>query len=275
MGAPPPPFDYSLGVNEAERSRLLAQCEIHRHEAEQLMERIGVGPGWDVLDVGCGPLGILDILARRVGQADRIVGIDREPAYLAMVAPSLSERNVTRRVDLLQADASATGLPAESFDFVHERLVLNNVPCPEEVIAEMVRLTRPGGWVALQDMDWISWTCVPENPDWDLLAKAAAAAWSGDVEIGRRLPVMLHAAGLIDIDMNAHIRVFHPDEPYHHLLLRFVDIHRDRILARGEISATALAESANRLRAHLENRDTFTLYATLIQASGRKPLVDG
>ena len=55
----------------------------------------------------------------------------------------------------------------------------------------MVRLTRPGGWVALQDMDWISWTCVPEIPDWNMLAKAAGAAWSGDVEIGRRLPVML------------------------------------------------------------------------------------
>jgi hypothetical protein len=56
---------------------------------------------------------------------------------------------------------------------------------------------------------------------------------------------MLQAAGLIDIDMDAHIRVFRSGEPYHHLLLRFVEIHRDRILARSETSPTALAESAD------------------------------
>ncbi len=263
--------DYSLDVNDAERVRLLAQCETHRSEAEQLMERIGVSAGWDVLDLGCGPLGILDILAQRVGRADRVVGIDREPQYLAMVARSLSERNITRGVDLIEADAADTGLPESSFDLVHERLVLNNVPRPDNVLSEMVRLARPGGWVAVQDMDWISWTCVPEHPDWGRLSAAAEAAWSGDVHIGRRLPGLLRAAGLVDIDMDAKIRVFRPGQPYHQLLLRFVQIHRDRILARGVLNAAALTDSARRLQAHLEDPNTFTLYATLVQATGRKP----
>jgi SAM-dependent methyltransferase len=265
------PLDYSLGVNDAERVRLLAQCEMHRSEAELLLERIGIGTGWDVLDLGCGPLGILDILAQRVGRADRIVGIDREPEYLAMVARSMSERNITRRVDLIEADGADTGLPEASFDLVHERLVLNNVPRPEKVLSEMVRLARPGGWVAVQDMDWISWTCVPEHPDWDRLAAAAEGAWSGDVHIGRRLPSLLRGAGLVDIDMDASIRIFRPGQPYHHLLLRFVQIHRDRILARGVLRASALTDSARRLQAHLEDPNTFTLYATLVQATGRKP----
>lgn len=271
MNAPTSPTDYSLGVNDVEQQRLLTQCEIHRPEAESLMTQIGIEPGWDALDLGCGPLGILDILAHRTGPADRVTGIDREPAYLAMAAKSLAERNITRPVQLIQADGADTGLPEHSFDLVHERLVLNNVPRPADIIAEMVRLTRPGGWVAVQDMDWISWTCMPPHPDWDLLSVHAAQAWSGDVRIGRRLPTLLRGAGLIDIDMDAHIRVFHPGHPYHHLLLRFIQIHRDRILAGGKVTAAALTGSVTRLQTHLDDPHTLTLYATLIQAIGRKP----
>lgn len=47
-GAP----DYSLGVDDTERQRLLAQCARHRPEAEHLIDRIGVGPGWRTVDVG-------------------------------------------------------------------------------------------------------------------------------------------------------------------------------------------------------------------------------
>lgn len=96
--------DSPLGTGDAERRRLIAQCEIHRPEAEQLMDRIGVGPGWQALDLGCGPLGVLDILAARVGAAGRVVGVDG--------------------AELVAADAAGTGLPTGSFDLVHERRAL-------------------------------------------------------------------------------------------------------------------------------------------------------
>lgn len=262
--------DYSLGAGEAERARLLAQCELHRPEAEQLVDRIGVGSGWHALDLGCGPLGVLDVLADRVGSTGRVTGIDREPGFLAMAGRSLRERGIDT-VALVEADATATGLPTGSFDLVHERLVLINVPRPEDVVAEMTRLARPGGYVAVQDVDWISWTCEPAHPDWPRLANAAAAAWSGDVHIGRRLPTMLRAAGLVEVQVVAHIRVFRPGEPYHQLLPRFVEIHRDRILAAGALSAAELDDGVLRLGAHLAHPDTFTLYSTFFQAWGRKP----
>jgi SAM-dependent methyltransferase len=262
--------EYSLGNADAERSRLLFQCEIHRGEAEALFDRIGVGPGWSALDVGCGPLGVLDLLSDRVGPTGQVVGLDREPRFLAMAAPSVRERCLGN-VELLRAGADATGLPSGSFDLVHERLLLNNVPRPVDVVAEMARLTCSGGWVAVQDMDWISWTCVPAHPDWNRLADAAAAAWSGDVRIGRRLPGLLRAAGLVEVEVDAHIRVFRPDHPYHRLLLRFAAIHRSRILDTGAVLAADLDEATRRLRDHLAEPDGFTLYATLFQAWGRKP----
>ena len=153
--------DYSLGVDDAERARLLAQCALHRAEAETLLDRIGLHAGDRVLDLGCGPLGVLDLFAERVGPAGRVVGLDREARYLAIARQELDARGFTG-VELMVSDATGTGCTG-SFDLVHERLVLNNVPQPAAVLAEMVRLTRPGGHVAVQDVDWLTWTCLPEH----------------------------------------------------------------------------------------------------------------
>ena len=257
--------DYSLGVDDAERARLLAQCALHAAEAALLLDRTGVGPGAHVLDLGCGPLGVLDLLAERVGDHGRVVGVDREERYLAMARSELDARGLAG-VELAAGDATGTGLPAASFDLVHERLLLNNVPDPGAVVAEMVRLARPGGCVALQDVDWLTWTCLPEHPDWDRLARAVASAWSGDVHLGRRAPALLAAAGLVDVQVVAHLRVFRPGEPYHRLLLRFAELHRERLGDPG-----ALNDAVSRLDAHLSAPGTVTLYATLFQTWGRRP----
>ena len=54
-------------------------------------------------------------------------------------------------VRTVRADAASTGLPSDSFDFVHERMLLLNVTSPQDIVAEMTRLARPGGVVALQE----------------------------------------------------------------------------------------------------------------------------
>jgi SAM-dependent methyltransferase len=262
--------DYSLGVDDAERARLLAQCAIHRTEAGLLLDRIGVRPGDRALDLGCGPLGVLDLLAERIGPGGRVVGLDREARYLAIARQELDVRGLGA-VELCAGDATATDLPAGSFDLVHERLVLNNVPDPEAVITEMARLTRPGGHVALQDVDWMTWTCLPEHADWDRLLDVAGRSWSGDVRIGRRLAALLRAAGLADVQVLPHLRVFRPGEPYHRLLMWFVDLHRGRILGGGGITPPQLDAAVARLERHLADAGTVTLYATLFQAWGRRP----
>jgi SAM-dependent methyltransferase len=263
-------IDYSLGVDDAERARLLAQCAMHRTEAELLLDRVGLRPGDRALDLGCGPLGVLDLLAERVGPSGRVVGIDREKRYLEIARQELDARGFDG-VELVAADATGTDLAPASFDLVHERLVLNNVPQPAAVVAEMVRLTRPGGHVAVQDVDWLTWTCLPEHPDWNLLREKAAAVWSGDVHLGRRLPALLRGAGLVDVEMVPHLRVFRPGEPYHRLLVRFIALHRARILDVGSATAAELDAAVARLESHLAAPSTVVLYATFFQTWGRVP----
>jgi len=145
------------------------------------------------------------------------------------------------------------------------------VPQPAAVVAEMVRLIRPGGHVAVQDVDWLTWTCLPEHADWNVLREKAAAVWSGDVHLGRRLPALLRGAGLVDVEMVPHLRVFRPGEPYHRLLVRFVALHRARILDHGSTNAAEVDAAVARLEEHLDDPSTVVLYATFFQAWGRRP----
>jgi SAM-dependent methyltransferase len=264
---------YALGAGDAERARLLQQGELFRTEAETLIDRIGVAPGWRTIDIGCGPLGVLDILADRVGPSAAVVGLDNEPRMLELAGATRAERDLTT-VELVSADAAATGLASESFDLVHERLVVLNVPDPRDVLAEMARLARPDGYVALQDLDGVSWLCHPPHPAWDRLITAFWAAWRDAglrPDLGRRLPGMLREAGLVDIHVDAHLKVLSAGDPGHRVLLEVTSAFRERILAIGALTEAGLDECIEELAVHLERPDSFTLYPALFQAWGRKP----
>lgn len=106
----------------------------------------------------------------------------------------------------MEAEAAGTGLERESFDFAHVRFLLVNVPGPEQVVTELAALARPGGVVALQEVDWISWICQPPRPAWDRLRDALRdfrARRGLDVHLGRRLPGLLRGAGLGEVGFRA------------------------------------------------------------------------
>jgi len=265
--------EYLLGSSLSERERLLRQCEIHEPEARWLLDQVGVQPGWRAIDVGCGPLGILNLLSERLGATGAAVGLDNEPRMLEWARQSIAERGL-ENVELVQGEASAPGLPRGSFDFAHARLVLINVPNSDQVLREMVALVRPGGLVAVQEVDWLSWTCEPPHPAWDQLISAITAvrrAQGLDVFIGRRLPRMLRAAGLVDIGVKAFAPVWRPGDLYQSLLVVFAEIHKDKIVASGLLAEKELTDLAETLRAHLNNPDTIVVYSLLFQAWGRKP----
>ena len=265
--------EYILGADESELDRLLAQAEIHLPEAEVLLSRVEIGAGGRALDIGCGPLGVMDLLSERVGPAGEVVGLDKEPRMIELAERTLADRGLSN-VTVMSGDASATGLPADSFDLAHERLVLINVPTPEDVVAEMTRVVRPGGWVALENVDWISWTCEPANSAFDELMDALTASWKAaglDPFIGRRLPSLLRGAGLTDVGVDAHAHVWRHDDLYQTLPLQFIDIHRERIIERGYLDAERIDALKAEAEAHLANPETFVIYCLMFQAWGRKP----
>ncbi len=266
--------NYVLGASTPERERLLLQCEIFKPEARWMLDQIGVGRDWWTIDMGCGPLGILDLLAESAGTGAEVIGLERDPAMLEFGRELMAERRLDS-VNLIQGDARHTGLPPSSFDLAHARLLLVNVPQPEEVVFEMVGLTRPGGWVALEEVDWISWVCDPIHPAWSRLIEINAAIWRGrgmDVNIGRRLPRMLSQAGLTDIRCKTHTPVFQRDHAYQFLLLAFSKINRAEMIEKRYLTEEEYTDLTESLHAHLSQADTYVTWSLFCQAWGRKPV---
>jgi len=136
---PDPAEVYALGADAGEQARLIRQSGELRPEAEALLARFGLGPGDAALDLGCGPRGILDLLAAAVSPGGRVVGLDADPGHVAAAAARYA-RSGPAAVQVIRGDARRTGLPAGSFDLVHARTLLVTIPGPDEVLGEMVRL---------------------------------------------------------------------------------------------------------------------------------------
>jgi len=264
---------YSLGSSPAERDRLRRQSGELRDHSVLLLDRVGVAEGWQAIDLGCGPSGILDLLADRVGPAGRVVGLDFEPANVALAHEFAAERGLTN-VAVLRGDAHRTGFPSASYDLVHARTLLINIPDPAAVVAEMVRLARPGGWVAVLEPDAGESVCYPALPAWDRLTQiffSAQQVDGADTFIGRRLPELLRQAGLVDIGVDGKADIYPAGHSRRTIRADLVRSMRPKILAAGIASERELDELDQAVREHLSDPNTLMVPNLLFLAWGRKP----
>jgi SAM-dependent methyltransferase len=229
---------YVLGSGGTERQRLVRQARVFAAEASWLLDQVGAKPGWRAVDVGCGPIGIMDLLSDRVGTAGETVGVDNEARMIAMARDVAAELDLTN-LTLVEAEATGTGLEHASFDFAHARLLLVNVPDPERVVAELAALVRPGGVVALQELDWVSWICQPPHPAWDRLRDA--------------------------------LRDFRARRGHRTLLVTFARLHGAALVADGLVAADELGTLVAELEAHLADPATITFCCLFCQAWAVKP----
>jgi hypothetical protein len=146
-----------------------------------------------------------------------------------------------------------------------------NVQNPSGIIAEMVRITKPGGVVALQEPDAGAWSCDPPHP-FDILRAAILSAYrrtGKDFNIGRRVARMLREAGLDDVHVRVTARVTQAGEYYQTFLLTIASLVRDVIVQSGELTADEFDSYVAALRAHLDAPDAITCQPMVWQAWGR------
>ncbi len=153
-----------------------------------------------ILDVGCGTGEISSRLAEMFPAA-RVIGVDIIDAHLEIAR----ERYVDfiERLRFQHADAFELPFPAGSFDLVVCRHLLQAVPHPERVLAELVRVTRPGGHlhVIAEDYDMIHAgpTRIDVSEFWHAAPRAFGKQTGTDLHIGRNIFHHLHALPVEDI----------------------------------------------------------------------------
>jgi ubiquinone/menaquinone biosynthesis C-methylase UbiE len=266
---------YSLGTSAGESERLKRQADELASESEALLDRVELRPGGSAIDLGCGPRGIIEILHDRVSPGGRVIGLDSDPAHVAM-ASQLAVGAGLDDVEIVEADARCTGLPAGSFDLVHARTLLATTPDPAQVIAEMVRLVRPGGWVASLEPDAEHNIYYPYHQGFDRLRELFVVAFTrngADPLIGRRLARLYRHAGLEDVGLEARAGLYPPGHSRRTIAADLLRSMRPQILALGAADEAELDSLDSTLREFLDDPDVVAMPNLMFLAWGRKPSV--
>jgi SAM-dependent methyltransferase len=264
---------YLLGRENAEAVRLRRQIAELAPDSASQFDRIGIAPGERVVDLGCGPGGVLELLAARVGPAGSVLGIERSPTFVEMARRFVGDQGLAW-VDVREGDAYATGLPRGHFDGAHMRLVLVNVPEPERIVREMVALVRPGGWIASFEADFLGHICDPPHPAWTRLLgayTAHASAQGIDLCVGRRTHRLFRDAGVTDIAVDAVVHVYPPGHERRPILLNFIGNVRDKLVAGGFITQDVLERDLTDLERHLADPDVLVISHFFFRLTGRVP----
>jgi SAM-dependent methyltransferase len=238
-----------------------------------LLDRAGLEEGWNVIDLGCGPSGIIELLSSRVGPNGHVVGLDFDPANVT-AARELARKRGLMNVELIEGDARNTGLAAGSFDLAHARTLLINVPKPEGIVAEMVRLVKPGGSIAVLEPDVGISLCYPSLPAWDRMSEIFRSTYAidgADPLIGRRVAELFREAGLVEVDLEARADLYAKDNSRRTSRPDLVRSMRPKIVQRGLVSEQVLDEIDHAVRKHLDDPNTLVMPSLLFLAWGRKP----
>jgi ubiquinone/menaquinone biosynthesis C-methylase UbiE len=114
---------------------------------DALVKRAGIDREATVVDVGCGT-GF--VAAGMSARAQSVIGVDNSPAMLAVAADNLAVLNLDN-VTLLEGALNRLPLENDSVDAAVANMVLHHAEQPAAMLAEMHRVVRPGGVVAVTD----------------------------------------------------------------------------------------------------------------------------
>lgn len=121
----------------------------------RLQTLMQIRAGDRVLDVGCGAASDTMTLANFVGPEGSVAGVDIDPLKIEAAERAAAAFGVSTWVRHQNCDATEP-LPFQNFEFNSCCSVrfFECVPEATRVLSEMVRVTRPGGWIAVLDTDW-------------------------------------------------------------------------------------------------------------------------
>jgi SAM-dependent methyltransferase len=242
---------YLLGHSENEEIRLRKQAEELRPESAWFFDRIVLSSGSRAIDLGCGPQGVLDLLSERVGPSGHVICIERNGASVAIARRFVADRGL-KNVDVFQGEASATELPAASFDFVHAP------PATRQIIFHTYAIRPFKRGTAFSRF----------SKDTRLLTGSISLSVAETHRLFRE-------AGLVDIEVKPVIHVYPHGHNRRVVFWDFLQNVRDRVLEQELITESEFDGLTTELKEHLNRPDTLLVLHLFFQVWGRKPIKYG
>ena len=262
--------DYVLATGKAAANRLRILHSLYGPGARRALQQAGIQPGMRVADLGCGVGMVTALLAELVGPTGQVVGVDFSGAQIAQ-ARELAPTKFTN-VSFIEASATDTGLPHESFDLVYCRFLLIHLTEPEQALREMHKLLKPGGILVCEDGDLTSAGSEPAstlNVFSDLFG-GLGPAWGVDYTLGRQLFQMVLAADFSEPEITYNQPVAARGENKR-LLELSVEEAGSAFVEAGLITSKELDNTLVEMRRIAEDETVLAIMPRMSQVWARKP----
>jgi SAM-dependent methyltransferase len=190
-------------ADESMVRNLAAQADAIWPQEQPLFDRYRLPVEADVLDAGCGT-GEISIRLAQMLPHSRVLGVDVIEDHLDRARARCAGLGSRARFE--NRSIFELGLPDAAFDLVVCRHVLQAIPHAERATAELVRVTRRGGWIHLIAEDYLMIHFEPRrlDPDdfWSAAPRQFGEAIGTDLRVGRKAYGMLRRLGLADITVD-------------------------------------------------------------------------
>ncbi len=265
-------------ADESMVRNLAAQALAIWPQEEPLFRRYGLSGALRILDAGCGTGEISSRLARHYPEA-AVLGVDILDHHLALAR----ERYADLAPRLAFEHQSIFGLPAAdaSYDLVVCRHVLQSIPHPERVLAEFLRVTKPGGRVHLiaEDYGMLHFPAGDPNPAdfWHDGPPVFGKKTGTDLLIGRHVYGHLRALGFADIAVDYVVvdtlRV--PRETFAAILTAWRDGYVEPIAAHTRFTREEAAAHFERMIADVRDPSRYAAWMVPVVSARRPPAPAG
>lgn len=196
--------ETSTGHAASEAGWLDAHFEACRPEYEAMLRSVGLEPGWLVLDAGCGSGLFLPLIGELVGPTGGIAALDLAPENVDAVARRVAAWNLACPVDTHVGGVQSLPFQDASFDAVWCANVTQYLSDDElaTALAEMRRVVRPGGLVAIKEYEGGHTVFAPADPAiwWHFMEAGIRSFVQGRGQVrARELHAWLARAGLREV----------------------------------------------------------------------------
>jgi len=118
----------------------------------ELVQKAGVGPGANGVDLGCNNGGGMRCLVRLCG-VDSMTGVDIAKKVVETGIERTAEEGLSDKIAFVNANALQSGLPDASADFVYSKDAWCYLPDKQLIVDQAARIVKPGGKILFTD--WI------------------------------------------------------------------------------------------------------------------------
>jgi SAM-dependent methyltransferase len=198
---------YAIRGGEEGTRRLDLLSRVVGPTTESFLDAAGIAAGMTCLDAGCGAGHVTRSLARRVGPAGRVVGIERDQVKLT-AALLETEAAGLGNVEYREGDVTTWSEP-DRYDVVYGRFIISHLRDRQGFTDRLRDALRAGGTLILEDIDFTGAFCYPANPAFARYCELYVQVIErrgGDANVGARLYGLCLTAGLRDV----HAQVVQP-----------------------------------------------------------------